>query len=528
MALPYCLRSGFGSTAGMRHESAIISFQRGFIPMNSYSFVPISATMSNSDNFNSDLCRTLFQNAKMNSVIIMDVNGIILEVNRAFLHSFGYDEAEIIGENFSILFSEADQKKDLPSRELRTVVDEGQSFDNNYLVNKNKTLTWVSGESLLMADNQNQKRILKIIQNIHTQKESEFSIIRLNNFNENILGTIEDGVVVLDQNLKILKANHSFTQIFNFSDKDVYKIDFSAFIASFDVNSELYNAILDVFQSRSNISRIQLDTDLNSGDRHTYDISCTKLAEEGEQTKILIIFHDITAQKQFEKQREDILNFVAHEFRNPLTNVILNIDIIDQMLKEHKLEEFEGFIHRARINAQRLKRLINELYKSTKLISGNFDPERSVFLLAEVIDEAIESVRQTNTDFSIHKTGNDQVSLFADKEKLIQVLTNYLSNALKYSDGSKVIEVRCHVEGDSVIVSVSDHGRGIPERELPYIFNRFYRAQKTKNLDGLGLGLFLSKQIVTAHGGRAWVESKEGKGSTFYFSLLLPTPSEQE
>jgi len=288
--------------------------------------------MPNSGNFASlDFYRSLFANAKMNSVLIIDPNGIIVEANRAFLSSFGYDEADIIGENFSILFTEADQKKDLPLRELMTVIDEGQSFDNNYLVNKNKTLTWVSGESLLLTNAQHERLILKVIQNIHAQKESEFSIIRLNNFNENILGTIEDGVIVLDENLKILKANHSFTQIFNFSDKDVSKIDFKAFISTFDINSELHNAILGVFQSKSNISRIQLEMDSPSMERKTFDVSCTQLAEEGIQTKILLIFHDITAQKQFERQREDILNFVAHEFRNPLTNVILNIDLVDEM-----------------------------------------------------------------------------------------------------------------------------------------------------------------------------------------------------
>jgi PAS domain S-box-containing protein len=479
--------------------------------------------MRESGNFHSlDYYRSLFENAKMNSVLIIDPNGIILETNRAFLSSFGYREADIIGENYSVLFSEADQRKDLPQRELRTVIDEGQSFDNNYLVNKNKTLTWVSGESLLLTDNQNQRYILKIIQNIHTQKESEFSIIRLNNFSENILGSIEDGVIVLDENLKILKANHSFTQIFNFSDKEVSKIDFKAFIASFDINSELYNAILGVFQSKSNISRIQLDMDSVSGERQTFDISCSKLAEEGEQSKILLIFHDVTAQKQFERQREDILNFVAHEFRNPLTNVILNIELVDEMLKEQKLAEFRGFMDRARVNGQRLKRLINELYKSTKLISGNFDPERSIFTLEEVIDESIESIRQVYGQRSISKIGDLQVSLFADREKLIQVITNYLTNAIKYSDENNDIEVGALLEGDSVIVSVRDYGRGIPAKELPYIFNRFYRAQKTKNLEGLGLGLFLSKQIVAAHGGRTWVESEVGKGSTFYFSLLLP------
>jgi len=465
-----------------------------------------------------DYYRSLFDNAKMNSVLIIDPNGIILEANRAFLSSFGYEEADIVGENYSILFSEADQKKDLPSRELRTVIDEGQSFDNNYLVNKNKTLTWVSGESVLLTNGRNQKCILKIIQNIHIQKESEFSIIRLNTFNENILGTIEDGVIVLDENLRILKANHSFTQLFNFSDKDVSKIDFKTFLSSFDINSELHDAILGVFQSKSNISRIQLEMDSKTNESQTYDVSCTKLAEEGEQSKILLIFHNITVQKQFEKQREDILNFVAHEFRNPLTNVILNIDLVDEMLKEQKLEEFQRFIDRARANSQRLKRLINELYKSTKLISGNFDPDRSVFILEDAIDEAIESIRQVNSQSAISKRGNAQVSLFADREKLIQVIINYLTNAVKYSDG-KEVEISTVLDGDSVTVAVSDHGKGIPAKDIPYIFNRFYRAQKTKNLEGLGLGLFLSKQIITAHDGRAWVESEEGKGSIFYFCV---------
>jgi len=302
-----------------------------------------------------DYYRALFDSPKTNSVLLIDPNGIILETNRAFLMSFGYESTDLVGQHFSMLFSEGDQKKDLPTRELNTVLDEGQSFDNNYLVNKNKNLTWVSGESLLITNDQHQKYILKIIQNIHTQKESEFSIVRLNSFNENILGSIEDAVIVLDADLKILKANRSFTQIFNFSDQQVSKIDFRAFIKSFDINSELYNVIIGIVQSKLTISKIQLDYDSAASEKRTFDVSCSKLDEQGEQTRILLIFHDITAQKQIEKQREDILNFVAHEFRNPLTNVLLNIELVDQMLREKELDEFKDFIDRAKNNGQRLK-----------------------------------------------------------------------------------------------------------------------------------------------------------------------------
>jgi signal transduction histidine kinase len=163
------------------------------------------------------------------------------------------------------------------------------------------------------------------------------------------------------------------------------------------------------------------------------------------------------------------------------------------------------------------------LYKSTKLISGNFDPERSLFDLDEMMDEAIQSTKQLFKNRAIVKTGTANVSLSADRDKISQVLTNYLTNAIKYSDGNEGIEVSSKIENEIVIVSVKDSGKGIPEKDLPLIFNRFYRAPEAKSSEGLGLGLFLSKQIVAAHGGKTWVESEEGKGSIFFFSLDIAT-----
>jgi PAS domain S-box-containing protein len=484
-------------------------------------------TLDNESKFSPfDYYRALFDNPKTNSVLLIDANGIILETNRAFLMSFGYETDDLVGQNFSILFSENDQKKDLPAREIATVLDEGQSFDNNYLVNKNKSLTWVSGESLLITNTRGQKCILKIIQNIHTQKESEFSIIRLNSFNESILGSIEDAVIVLDKELKILKANRSFTQLFNFSDHQISRIDFREFIRTFDINSELYEVIIGTIQGKLNISKLQLDLDSANSEKRTYDVSCSKLDEQGEQSKILLIFHDITAQRHIEKQREDILNFVAHELRNPLTNVILNIELMDELMRERSLDEFKGFVDRTRNNVQRLKKLINELYKSTKLISGNFDPEATLFDFEEMIDECIHSIQQLHPGFSIVKNGGTNVTIFADRDKLIQVVTNYLTNAVKYSDGHPTIDLDIKLDEAAVIVSVRDYGKGIPSKDLPYIFNRFYRAEKTKGLEGLGLGLFLSRQILQAHNGRTWVESREGEGSTFFFSLPLTHPDQ--
>ena len=191
----------------------------------------------------SDYHQALFENPKKNSVLLMDRDGIIREVNRAFLLSFGYEREDLIGQHLSILFSETDQQTDMPVREIRTVLDEGQSFDNNYLVNKNKVLTWVSGESVLLTNEKGEKYILKIIQNIHTQKESETSIKLLNNFNENILSAIEDAVLVLNKHFQVLKANSAAIRLFSFSGNLHTNPDFREILQSFDRNFELYDLI---------------------------------------------------------------------------------------------------------------------------------------------------------------------------------------------------------------------------------------------------------------------------------------------
>ena len=486
-----------------------------------------------------DYFHALFENPKKNSVLLLDDEGIILQVNRAFLLSFGYDEADLIGEHFSLLFTLEDRERDLPMREVQTVLDEGQSFDNNYLVNKNGLRTWVSGESVLLKNAKGRKCVLKVIQNIHIQKESERSIVRLNSFNENILGSIKDAVLVLDRTLKMLKANRSFLELFSLAEAHLHLVDFQQLLQGMDRQEELYAAVVNVLEGGgapagggapgvavtggapvAGTGPLQVELKDGHGRLRNFDVSWIRL-DHFDQVNVLLVFHDITIQKNQERQREDILNFVAHELRNPLTNIILNIDWLGGLMKERELGDLGEFVDRTRRNAERLKKLINELYKSTKLISGNYDLQLEVFDLDALIGECIHSMTHAHPAYSIVRKGAEDIRLSADKDKVMQVLTNYLSNAIKYSAGSTHIEVLVSIREGGVVVAVADKGKGIPASELPYIFNRFFRAEKTRSLEGLGVGLFLSRQIVEAHNGRTWVESVEGEGSTFYFSLPL-------
>jgi PAS domain S-box-containing protein len=469
-----------------------------------------------------DYYDALTRNPKENSVLFISRKGIILKVNRAFLLSFGYDEQDVVGQPVSMLFSEEDRRKDRPGREINTVLDEGQCFDNNYLVRKDRVLTWVSGESILIQNEQGEKCILKIIQNIHTQKESENSIIQLNNFNEHILSMIEDAVIVLGSDFTIVKANRSWFRLFRLENEDLARMDFRALMQPFDSHFNLFRSISATLANGPASSRIQTEfNEPGGGDKKVFDISLTRLDLQGDQHNVLIIFHDVTAQKLFEKKIEDILNFVGHELRNPLTSVMLSIGLTEELLKEKNVSELSQPLAIIRNNVARINKLVKELYNSSSISSGKLSVQGNLFDLEEMVRESVETIRLIYPAYTVTLLSDEDCIVYGDRDRLNQVITNYLTNAVKYSPGRQDIEVAIKCEEKSIVVSVKDHGIGIPAKELPYIFSRFFRAEKTKDLEGLGLGLFLCRQIIRSHNGHAWVESREGEGSTFYFSLPI-------
>src|SRR5665213_246479 len=178
-------------------------------------------------------------------------------------------------------------------------------------------------------------------------------------------------------------------------------------------------------------------------------------------------------------------------------------------------------LQRSKNNIARLNRMIAELYDATKINSGKLKLDISTFDFKEMIKEAIETIQVLQPSYNIIVKSDGDIKVPGDRYRLIQVVTNYLSNGIKYSNGKTDVILTISHDEKSVSVSVKDEGLGIPKNQLPYIFNRFFRAEKTRNLEGIGLGLYLCRQIIHAHKGMVWVESEEGKGSTFYFSIPL-------
>lgn len=461
---------------------------------------------------------TLFNNTVQNTVLLMTEKGDIIAVNDAFTNCFGYEPDDIVGKNAAILFTEEDQKKGLPEKEFSTVLAKGQAFDNNYLVSKDSTMIWVSGESIRVK-NDNDVCILKIIQNIHRQKVTEISLQNLNEFNENILTSIEDVVIVLDEDMTIIKVNRAFSSLFNYTASEINLVKFTDFIRPYDVFEKLESNIQKTIDSKKGFSNIAIQIETTAGEKRIFDVSCSPMQQIDDGNNVLVIIHDITIHKQVEREREDVIGFVAHELRNPLANLVLCNDILSDAIMENNQEEILDMLQRSKNNVARLNKMIAELYDATRINSGNLKLDLSVFNFAEMIKEAIDTVEVLQPSYNIVVKGDGDIEVSGDRYRLIQVVTNYLSNGIKYSNGKTEVILTIYFDDNTITVSVKDEGLGISSNQLPYIFERFFRAEKTKNLEGIGLGLYLCRQILHAHNGKVWVESEEGKGSTFYFSI---------
>ncbi len=462
----------------------------------------------------------LFKYTKQNTVLLINEKGIITEVNNAFTNSFGYTNDEIIGKEFKILFTPEDQKKGLPETEIDTVLQEGQCKDNTYLVHKNETITWVSGESILVKNLNGEISILKIIQDIHTQKTYENFSRRLHDFNENILKSIEDVIIVVNEEMKINKANDAFFKLFTGDEADINSLNFADLIKPYDSNDDLRNSLQQAIKTGTGFLHKEIEITTISEGKKMFDISC-RIVDGIEQKNGLLVLHDITAQIQSQRQREDIIGFVAHELRNPLANIVLCNEIMGETLNENNITESQELLARSKSNVMRLSKMIADLYDATKVGSGTLQLEKAVFNFEEMINEAVDTIKALQPFYRISVKGHANIDVHGDRYRLIQVVTNYLSNGIKYSEGNAEVVLNMDYDNKDVTVYVKDAGLGIKKDQLPYIFNRFYRAEKTKNLEGIGLGLYLCSQIIKAHNGHIWAESEEGKGSTFYFSIPI-------
>lgn len=237
----------------------------------------------------------------------------------------------------------------------------------------------------------------------------------------------------------------------------------------------------------------------------------------------LLLVQDLTRLRRLETMRRDFVSNLSHELRTPLAS----LKALTETLNEGALEDLPAarrFLSRIETEVDALTQMVQELLELSRIESGQVPLELSKVKPVRLLDSSAERMRAQAERAGLTLTveaAADLPEVRADAARLEQVLVNLIHNAVKFTHPGGAVRLLAEAEGVFVRFAVRDNGIGIPEDDLPRIFERFYRVDRARSGGGTGLGLSIARHIVEAHGGRIWAESREGRGSTFFFTIPL-------
>jgi signal transduction histidine kinase len=258
----------------------------------------------------------------------------------------------------------------------------------------------------------------------------------------------------------------------------------------------------------------------------------------GHQAGFLLAVNDVTREREVDRLKSEFVSVVSHELRTPLTSILGYTELL--LAREFGPAERREFIQTVHKEADHLANLVEDLLNVSRLDAGKIKLDRWVMALPKLVREL---VAQLNAELDVERhrllldVRDTLPPIYADRDRVRQILSNLLSNAIKYSPEGGEVVLHASVlhrppasapplpPEPAMLISVRDQGIGIPSHELSRIFERFYRVDNsnTRRIGGTGLGLAITRALVELHGGRIWVESTPGEGSTFYVTLPLAT-----
>lgn len=337
-----------------------------------------------------------------------------------------------------------------------------------------------------------------------------------------ILKHMDNAVILLDRHGRVTMANKMAREIFDIKDAMLHQHNIHIM-----GNSQLDHAIQQTIASDNN-TLLQLKTNIHDSKRVFQVFLAPITTTEKDNTTVLSVFHDITTLQEMQERQADFVANASHELATPLTAIKGFAEtLLDGALEDPALRiKFVDIIH---IEAQRMQRLIHELLQLAKLTSQEY--RQQVELESIDLNSLLHKVKQNLTANAAEKnitinidSSTEPLYIMANPDWLKQSLSNLLDNSIKYTLPSGLVTLNCYKKDNKAVLIVEDSGIGIPAKDLPFIFDRFYRVDKarTRNAGGTGLGLSIVKFAIEMHHGQIDVESTINKGTTFTITLPLP------
>ena len=338
-----------------------------------------------------------------------------------------------------------------------------------------------------------------------------------------VLSFMTDGVIATDRKGRVILINEPAANLLDVSRETVLAMPIVELLGlkdkySFEDLLKLQESLIldfstdeEPFILRANFSIIQKETGFVNG--------------------LITVLHDITEQEKIDQERREFVANVSHELRTPLTTMRSYLEALtDGAWRDDKLAP--NFLSVTQQETERMIRLVNDLLKLSKMDSKDYQLTKDWVDFSHFFNHIIDRFEMGKEGHITFKRHIPKKTIFTeiDEDKITQVLYNVISNAIKYSPEGGQITFRLKEMEEFIEVSIQDQGVGIPKDKLDKIFDRFYRVDKARarNLGGTGLGLAIAKEMVEAHEGKIWATSREGKGTTIFFTLPYDRTQEDE
>lgn len=477
--------------------------------------------------------RLLVESVRDYAIFLLDADGNVESWNAGAQQIKGYLPAEIIGRPLSVFYTPPDVATGRPQRLLEAARTRGHVEDVGWRVRKDGTHFWADVVITALRDEHGRLAGYgKVTRDLTTRRAAEEALRQSEERMRLMIASVQDyALYMLDPAGLVTSWNPGAERIKGYRAEEIVGCHFSKFFPPEDVTAGKPDQELALARANGRFEaeawRVRKD-----GTRFWSNVIVSPVRDgAGLLLGYTKITRDLTARRKSEDERvrlaqateavrlrDEFLSIASHELRTPLTALQLQLDLLKQLAPEGKLREKAD---RATRSGERMADLVDALLSVSRIATGKLELTRETFVLGDAAREAVERVKE-NADLAaapITLVADPSVKGAWDRLRLEQVLINLLSNAIRYAPGAEIV-VTVSRAGNQALMSVRDHGPGIPAGEEQRIFERFERGSDSM-AGGLGLGLYIVRQIVEAHGGSVDVGAADGGGAVFTVRLPL-------
>jgi PAS domain S-box-containing protein len=457
---------------------------------------------------------TILQNVS-ESVIVTDLQGHIIYWNEGATALFGYSAQDMLGHTPAILYPET-QTHQLHS-DLEQI-REGKDYIGEWKGRrKDGTAVWIGIRTTLLRTSEGAAiGFIGVAKDITERKQIEEELGKC----AAIISSSDDAIVSKTLAGMITSWNQAAERLFGYSAEEAIGHHITLIIPP-----ELHQEEEDIIRKLRQGIRIQhYETVRMRKDGTKVDVSLSISPVKDRAGNIIgaaKIARDITERRELERRKDEFISIASHELKTPITALKGFTHLLLRKFERQGVQEAVPILTKMEAQINRLAKLIDDLLDASKIQAGKLDYAKESIDIDALVHDIADTIQQISTTHTITIHGASHTHIVGDSDRLGQVFTNLISNAVKYSPQANQVDISLAASQNTVTVSVRDYGIGIPKEHQSKIFDRFYRVSDVhdKTFPGLGMGLYISSEVVKQHGGRLWVESTENQETTFFVSF---------